>query len=99
MDFSAASAPAALLKRSIHLISFSTAGSSTYDFPDQRELTVSPQQEMLDSLCEMYSVLKEEDYWVGMWLKRAQYSETVTALAYQQQGLFEQAQSSFEVGK
>ena len=49
-------------------------------------------------MCEMYSVLKEEDYWVGMWLKRARYSETITALAYQQQGLFEQAQTSYEAG-
>ena len=74
-------------------------GPSAYDFPDQRELTASPQQELLDSMCEMYFVLKEEDYWVGMWLKRAQYSETATALAYQQQGLFEQAQTTFGAGK
>ena len=74
-------------------------GVSPYDFGEQSELTASPQQELLDSLCELYSVLKEEDYWVGMWQKRARYPETVTALAFQQQGMFEKAQTAFEAGE
>ena len=58
--------------------------------------TSSPQQETLDSLCELYSLLKEEDLLVGIWQKRAKFSETSVALAYEQHGFFEQAQQSYE---
>lgn len=53
-------------------------------------------QETLDSLCEMYQLLKEEDMFVGVWQKRARHPETSTALAYGQHGLFEQAQRVLE---
>lgn len=36
----------------------------------------SPQQEIIDSLSEIYSVLKEEDLWAGLWQTVAQYPET-----------------------
>ena len=53
-------------------------------------------QETLDSLCELYSLLREEDLLVGIWQKRAKFPETNTALAYEQHGFYEQAQQAFE---
>ena len=34
----------------------------------------SPQQQTLDCLCELYSLLKEDDMLAGLWQKRAKYS-------------------------
>lgn len=50
------------------------------------------QQEVLDSLSDMYELLQEEDMWSGLWQKHARYRETNVAIAYEQQGFFEQAQ-------
>ena len=50
----------------------------------------------MDCLCEIYSLLKEEDMFAGVWQKRAKYPDSNTALAYMQHGLFEQAQTTFE---
>lgn len=54
------------------------------------------QQELIGELAEMYSALKEEDLWIGLWQKHAKYKETLEALSYEQQGLFEQALKSYE---
>lgn len=54
------------------------------------------QQEALDSLCELYSLLKEEDMFAGLWQKRAKFADTNIALAYEQHGFFEQAQNAYE---
>lgn len=51
-------------------------------------------QETLDSLSDMYELLQEEDMWSGLWQKHARYRETNVAIAYEQQGFFEQAQVS-----
>ncbi len=59
--------------------------------------TLTVQQEAMDALSEMYSLLKEEDLWAGLWLKKAKYQETNAAIAYEQQGFFEQAQGAYEV--
>lgn len=40
----------------------------------------------------MYELLQEEDMWSGLWQKHARYRETNVAIAYEQQGFFEQAQ-------
>ena len=53
-------------------------------------------QELLDALCDLYSLLKEEDLFVGLWQKRSKYNETNIALAYEQHGFFENAQLTFE---
>lgn len=45
----------------------------------------------------MYSLLNEEDMWAGLWQQRCRYSETATAIAYETQGFYEQAQSAYEV--
>lgn len=63
-----------------------------YDFePDQ-----SAKNELLDSLGELYWLLCEEDLWSGLWQKHAHYKETNIAIAYEQQGFFEQAQVAYE---
>ncbi|XP_013181191.1 PREDICTED: transformation/transcription domain-associated protein [Papilio xuthus] len=53
--------------------------------------------EILDSLGEMYELLQEEDMWSGLWQKHAKYRETTVAIAYEQQGFFEQAQAAYDV--
>lgn len=45
----------------------------------------------------MYSTLKEEDLWSGLWQRRSHFPETVIGIAYEQQGFFEQAQGTFEL--
>lgn len=54
-------------------------------------------QDILNSLSDMYSLLHEEDLWSGLWQKHARYKETSIAIAYEQQGFFEQAQGTYEV--
>ncbi|XP_048847031.1 transformation/transcription domain-associated protein isoform X2 [Brienomyrus brachyistius] len=65
------------------------------DFYEQESIT-PPQQEILDSLAELYSLLQEEDMWAGLWQKRCKFPETSTAIAYEQHGFFEQAQETYE---
>ncbi|XP_028989558.1 transformation/transcription domain-associated protein isoform X1 [Betta splendens] len=65
------------------------------EFYEQESIT-PPQQEILDSLAELYSLLQEEDMWAGLWQKRCKFPETGTAIAYEQHGFFEQAQESYE---
>ncbi|KAF5284945.1 hypothetical protein FQA39_LY16900 [Lamprigera yunnana] len=66
--------------------------AACYDFePDQ-----TPKSEILDSLGELYSLLREEDLWAGLWQKHAHYKETNIAIAYEQHGFFEQAQTAYE---
>ncbi|XP_039645081.1 transformation/transcription domain-associated protein [Perca fluviatilis] len=65
------------------------------EFYEQESIT-PPQQEILDSLAELYSLLQEEDMWAGLWTKRCKFPETATAIAYEQHGFFEQAQESYE---
>ena len=60
------------------------------------EVSELPVQETFDSLAEMYSMLSEDDMWSGLMQRKARFPETYTAIAYEQQGLFEQAQKAFE---
>ena len=34
--------------------------------------------------------------WTGLWQKRSKFTETNTAIAYEQHGFFEQAQTAYE---
>ncbi|KAF5288690.1 hypothetical protein FQR65_LT11955 [Abscondita terminalis] len=66
--------------------------AACYDFePDQ-----SLKSEILDSLGELYYLLREEDLWAGLWQKHAYYKETNIAIAYEQHGFYEQAQIAYE---
>ena len=60
------------------------------------EVSELPIQETFDSLAEMYSMLSEDDMWAGLWQRKARLPETSTAIAYEQQGLYEQAQKAYE---
>lgn len=60
-------------------------------------VSLTPQQEAMDALSEMYHLLREEDMWAGLWQKKAKYQETNIAIAYEQQGFFEQAQGAYEL--
>ena len=50
----------------------------------------------MDALSELYSLLREEDMWAGLWQKKAKYAETNIAIAYEQQGFYEQSQVGYE---
>ncbi|XP_043958016.1 transformation/transcription domain-associated protein [Gambusia affinis] len=76
-------------------LSLHTKPKQSADFYEQESIT-PPQQEILDSLAELYSLLQEEDMWAGLWQKRCKFPETATAIAYEQHGFFEQAQESYE---
>ena len=49
----------------------------------------------MDALSELYSLLREEDMWAGLWQKKAKYAETNIAIAYEQQGFYEQSQVGY----
>ncbi|XP_013874747.1 transformation/transcription domain-associated protein isoform X2 [Austrofundulus limnaeus] len=76
-------------------LSLHTKPKQSTEFYEQESIT-PPQQEILDSLAELYSLLQEEDMWAGLWQKRCKFPETATAIAYEQHGFFEQAQESYE---
>ncbi|XP_028033958.1 transcription-associated protein 1 isoform X2 [Bombyx mandarina] len=64
-----------------------------YDY----DVEVTTPTEILDSLSDMYELLQEEDMWSGLWQKHSRYRETNIAIAYEQQGFFEQAQAAYDV--
>ncbi|XP_052826902.1 transformation/transcription domain-associated protein [Octopus bimaculoides] len=66
--------------------------ASEYEF----ETVTNPHQETLDALCDLYSLLHEDDMWTGLWQKRCKYPDTAVAIAYEQHGFFEQAQLVYE---
>ncbi|XP_058851892.1 transformation/transcription domain-associated protein isoform X5 [Acipenser ruthenus] len=76
-------------------LSLQIKAKQSTEFYEQESIT-PPQQEILDSLAELYSLLQEEDMWAGLWQKRCKFPETATAIAYEQHGFFEQAQESYE---
>ncbi|XP_065666832.1 transformation/transcription domain-associated protein isoform X3 [Hydra vulgaris] len=55
-----------------------------------------PVQETFESLAEMYELLSEDDMVAGLWQHKARFPETLTALSFELQGLFEHAQTSYE---
>ncbi|KAL3270789.1 hypothetical protein HHI36_021313 [Cryptolaemus montrouzieri] len=65
--------------------------TSCYDFESE-----ASKNELLDSLGDLYSLLCEEDLWAGLWQKHAHYKETSIAIAYEQHGFFDTAQSAYE---
>lgn len=54
-------------------------------------------QECMSVLADLYDTFKESDYWAGIWNRRAQYKETLIAIAYEQLGFFEQAKGAYEL--
>ncbi|EZA54681.1 Transformation/transcription domain-associated protein [Ooceraea biroi] len=67
-------------------------------FDSEQVEGLSAHYELMNMLSEMYSMLREEDMWSGLWQKRPpQYKETLHAIALEQQGFFEQAQGAYDV--
>ncbi|KAH9951586.1 hypothetical protein B0H21DRAFT_818036 [Amylocystis lapponica] len=52
-----------------------------------------------DSLAEIYAELAEDDMFYGLWRRRALYSETNIAIAYEQCGMWDQASSMYEIAQ
>jgi transformation/transcription domain-associated protein len=50
----------------------------------------------LDALAELYAELSEDDWFYGMWRRRALYTETNVALSFEQNGLWQDAQLMYE---
>ncbi|XP_065334181.1 transformation/transcription domain-associated protein isoform X2 [Cloeon dipterum] len=66
-----------------------------YDF-EPTPGSALPQKESMDALSDLYWNLCEEDLWAGLWQKHAHFKETSVAIAWEQQGYFEQAQATYE---
>ncbi|KZT74387.1 FAT-domain-containing protein [Daedalea quercina L-15889] len=64
-----------------------------------REEEVVVRDTVYDSLAEMYAELAEDDVFYGLWRRRALYSETNIAIAYEQCGMWEQASSVYEAAQ
>lgn len=52
-----------------------------------------------DALAKLYATLKEEDMFYGLWRRRAKYSETISALSYEQIGMWDKAQQLYETAQ
>lgn len=52
-----------------------------------------------DALCKLYATLKEDDMFYGLWRRRAKYSETISALSYEQIGMWDKAQQLYEAAQ
>ncbi|KAK6407439.1 transcription-associated protein 1, partial [Oleoguttula sp. CCFEE 5521] len=50
----------------------------------------------LDALTEVYASLEENDLFYGTWRRRSQFVETNAALSYEQNGIWDEAQSMYE---
>ncbi|WPK23814.1 hypothetical protein PUMCH_001060 [Australozyma saopauloensis] len=49
-----------------------------------------------DALCKLYTTLKEDDMFYGLWRRRAKYAETISALSHEQIGSWQKAQQLYE---
>lgn len=52
-----------------------------------------------DALAKLYASLKEDDMFYGLWRRRAKYSETISALSYEQIGMWDKAQQLYETAQ
>ncbi|KAI5963026.1 TRA1 [Candida pseudojiufengensis] len=52
-----------------------------------------------DALTKLYATLKEDDMFYGIWRRRAKYTETISALSYEQMGLWDKAQQLYETAQ
>ncbi|KAI8988247.1 hypothetical protein BDF20DRAFT_910766 [Mycotypha africana] len=57
------------------------------------------QQRLLDSLAELYTSLKEEDLFYGLWRRRSVFAETNITVSYEQAGMWQQAQQMYEAAQ
>ena len=52
-----------------------------------------------DALVELYANLHEDDFYYGAWRRRCRYIETNAALSFEQNGMWEKAQSYYEAAQ
>jgi transformation/transcription domain-associated protein len=52
-----------------------------------------------DSLADLYAELAEEDMFHGLWRRRCLHLETNIGFAYEQHGMWDQAESSYELAQ
>ncbi|WFC97412.1 transcription-associated protein 1 [Malassezia yamatoensis] len=52
-----------------------------------------------DALAELYAELSESDYFYGLWRRRCVFPETNAALAYEQNGMYAEAQVLYEAAQ
>ncbi|EGV61555.1 hypothetical protein CANTEDRAFT_131106 [Yamadazyma tenuis ATCC 10573] len=52
-----------------------------------------------DALAKLFATLKEDDMFYGLWRRRAKYSETISALSFEQIGLWDKAQQLYEAAQ
>ncbi|KAG9127635.1 hypothetical protein FRC07_011379 [Ceratobasidium sp. 392] len=55
-----------------------------------------PHETTYDALAELYAELSEDDLFYGLWRRRSIFEETNAALAFEQNGLWTQAQQMYE---
>ncbi|TKA29433.1 hypothetical protein B0A50_03445 [Salinomyces thailandicus] len=58
--------------------------------------TSTVRESNLDALVEIYANLEETDLFYGVWRRRAQFVETNAALSYEQNGVWDKAQTMYE---
>lgn len=61
--------------------------------------TTSVRESNLDALVEVYAGLQEDDFFYGIWRRRCKYVETNAALSYEQNGMWDKAQSLYETAQ
>jgi len=62
--------------------------------PEMASSTV--RESNLDALVELYAGLQEDDLFYGTWRRRCQFVETNAALSYEQNGMWDKAQTMYE---
>ncbi|KAH6600577.1 hypothetical protein BASA50_002141 [Batrachochytrium salamandrivorans] len=53
-------------------------------------------ESIMDSLADIYASLREDDYFSGLWRRKALFSETNAAVSFEQCGIWTSAQSLYE---
>lgn len=61
-----------------------------------RDDATSVRDSVYDSLAEVYAELAEDDMFHGLWRRRCLYQESNVAIAFEQNGMWEQASSTYE---
>ena len=52
-----------------------------------------------DALAELYAELSEDDMFYGLWRRRSLFNETNVALSFEQHGMYQQAQITYEAAQ
>lgn len=73
-----------------------TTRENEFDSDEDEAEDTATLNEVVESLSMMYSSLREEDLWAGLWQKHAKYPETNVAIFYEQMGYFDEAQNVYE---